>query len=390
MTNFIGRKRQIGIGKESTAGTAVAAAAWIPLTKPGFKPVSEKATDDSAYGNIDEIAEMLTTKNMTEISMEAILRDDWLGYLLLGAFGSESVTIKCSLASLSGSFTVGETVTQAVSGAIGVVKRYEGSPQNRLYIQVSTGTFTSGSNAITGGTSSASAVPTYDSGVRAHIFTRLNSNNHPSFTIYKVDDVDTMRAAYCMIDSLDLEVAVPDFSRFMLKAKGKQMGSTSATPAYVSANPWLAKHADLYFADTIIGLDAASAVAISRVKVTVNKNLTDYQALGDDDVASFHNRQFGIVGDFDAIFGSADIRDYMINSTKKAMRLVLLNDEVTIGNSSNPRLDIELARVSFQDWKDSEDNNALVTQTMGFTAEFDADAAYTGLAILVNDRTTAY
>lgn len=390
MTNFIGRKRQIGIGKESTSGTPVSAAAWIPLTKPGFKPVSEKATDDSAYGNIDEIAEMLTTKNMTEISMEAILRDDWLGYLLLGAFGTESVTIRCALGSLVGSFSVGETVTQATSGATGVVKRYEGSPQDTLYIEVSSGTFTSGSNTITGGTSGATAIPTYDTGVRAHIFTRLNSNNHPAFTIYKVDDVDTMRAAYCMIDTLDIEVGVPDFSRFMLKAKGKQMASTSATPAYVAANPWLAKHADLYFADTIIGLDSATASAISRVKFTINKNLTDYQAFGDDDVASFHNQQFGIVGDFDAIFGSATIRDYMINSTKKAMRLVLINDEVTIGSSSRPELDIELARVSFQDWKDSEDNNALVTQTMGFTAEFDADAAYTGLAILVNDRTTAY
>lgn len=167
MTNFIGRKRQIGIGKESTSGTPVSAAAWIPLTKPGFKPVSEKATDDSAYGNIDEIAEMLTTKNMTEISMEAILRDDWLGYLLLGAFGTESVTIRCALGSLVGSFSVGETVTQATSGATGVVKRYEGSPQDTLYIEVSSGTFTSGSNTITGGTSGATAIPTYDTGVRA-------------------------------------------------------------------------------------------------------------------------------------------------------------------------------------------------------------------------------
>ena len=80
----------------------------------------------------------------------------------------------------------------------------------------------------------------------------------------------------------------------------------------------------------------------------------------------------------------------MINSTKKAMRLVLINTDETIGSSTNPELDLELSRVSFQDWKDTEDNNALVMQTIGFTAEFDADAAYTGLAILVNDKTTAY
>lgn len=386
---FIGRKRQVGIGKESSSGTPVSAADWIALTKPGFKPVSEKATDDSAYGNIDEIAEMFTTKNMTELNLEAILRDGWLGYLLLGAFGSETLTVKGALGSLSGTFQEGETVTGGTSSATGTVKRLEGSPSDTMYIAVVSGTFTSG-ETITGGTSSATASFTYDTGVRAHIFERLNSNNHPAFTMYKVDDVDTMRASYCMVDQLDIEVAVPDFAKFALKMKGKQMSSTSASSSYAASNPWLAKHGNLYLADTVAGLDAASPQSTSRLKLTINKNLTDYQAFGDDDVASFHNQQFGIVGDFDALFDSATVRDYMINSTKKAMRLVLINTDETIGSSTNPELDLELARVSFQDWKDTEDNNALVMQTIGFTAEFDADAAYTGLAILVNDKTTAY
>lgn len=383
----IGRKQIMGLGKESTAGTAVAATVWIPTEDREFKPVSGKAKDMSAYGVIDELYDSQTTKNMTEVMMAGILRDTFLGNLLLAALGTQYTCLATVMGSLVGVFTVGETVTQAVSLATGVVRRVDGTS---VWIAVSTGTFTSGSNTVTGGTSGATGVPTFDSTARDHIFMRSNTNNHQSFTLHGSDDIETNRAAYGMLDSLDLEVAVGEFAKFNSTWKAKQMVSTSGTPSFTAENPFLAKHATLKLASAVSGLSAASATPVSRCKFSIAKNLIDYQAFGDDDIASIHNQQFGVTGDLEALYNATTLRDLQLNSTKRAMRLELTNADVTIGASSNPKLTIEVARASFEEWSNKSGNNELVKQTMGFTAEYSVTDSYMATVILRNARLTDY
>lgn len=383
----IGRKQIMGLGKETTSGTGVAASAWIPTEDRDFKPVSGKAKDMSAYGVIDELYDSQTTKNMTEVMMAGILRDTFLGYLLLAAFGTQYTCIAMTMASLSGVFTVGETVSQAVSLATGTVRRVD---DTTVWIEVATGTFTSGSNTVTGGTSGATGTPSFESAVRDHIFMRNNTNNHQSFTLYKTDDLQTDRAAYGMLDTLDLEMVVGDFAKFNSTWKAKQSESSSGTPSFSAENGFFAKHATLKLASAVSGLSAASATPVSRCKFSIAKNLIDYQAFGDDDIASIHNQQFAVTGDLEALYNSTTLRDLQINSTKRAMRLEITNTDVTIGSASNPKLTVELARASFEEWSNKSGNNELVKQTMGFSGEFSTTDSYTATVILRNTRTTDY
>ena len=85
---FIGRLSAIGLGKETTRGTKVAPKVWIPKTTGVLGPSFEVATDDSGYGVIDEVFDTITTKNLSKLNLEGIVRDDFIGYLLLGALGS--------------------------------------------------------------------------------------------------------------------------------------------------------------------------------------------------------------------------------------------------------------------------------------------------------------
>ena len=85
---FIGRKSAIGLGKEVTAGTQVPASVWIPKTGGVLNPEFEEAVDDSGYGIIDEVFDTQTTKNFSKITLGGIARDDYIGFLLLGALGT--------------------------------------------------------------------------------------------------------------------------------------------------------------------------------------------------------------------------------------------------------------------------------------------------------------
>ena len=383
----IARKQIMGMGKESTAGTAVSASVWVPTNDREMKPVAEKALDESAYGVIDERYESKSARNLTEVMMSGVLRDEFIGLLLLAAFGTEYLCIATTMSGGSGTFTVGETVSQATSGATGTVRRVEGS---NVWIQVSSGTFTSGSNTVTGGSSGATGTPTYDSAIRDHIFVRSNTNNHQSLTLYKSDDIGVQRAAYGMLESMDLNVKAGDYALFDVKFKAKKSESSSGTPSFNTENPFMAKHATLKMASAISGLAAASATAVSSFKMSISKNLEVYQAFGDDDIASIHNKQFGIAGDLEALYSADTLRDYVIDSTKRAMRLEMENDEVTIGSAAHPKLTIDFAKASFEEWSNKAGNNDIVKQTMGFTAEYSNDDAYTAVAVLRNDRTTAY
>lgn len=390
MPNYehIGRLQKVGFGKESTPGTAVAATGWFPKASGSFSPVFGKARDMSAYGNIDQLRDAQTVKQTTKVELECIVRDTTVGNILNALLGQDSVALRMTMGSLSGTFVRGETVTQAVSGATGVVMDVDGT--SRLYVKVTSGTFTSGSNTVTGGTSAATMTPTFDNTLRTHFFERLNSNNHPSYTLYGVDPVGTYRAAYGMIESADFECKSGDFLMVKTSWLAKKEASSSGSPSFVSENPFLAVHANVYFADTLEGLDSASATSCERVKLTIQKNVEDYQAFGSDDVTSIHNKQFTVVGDMTAIFNSVTLKDYVGNSTKKAMRIEFVNDDVTVGSASNPFFRIDLPRVGFESWERDSDNDALVRQTLGFEAEFDVSSSETLHMLLQNATTSAY
>lgn len=105
----IGRLKKIGLGKESTSGTPVTATHWIPATEISYAPDIAKARDESAYGNIDQLRESITTREATTTEIKGIFRDDFGGNLLMALLGSDTIVLDMTLASVSGAFVLGET-----------------------------------------------------------------------------------------------------------------------------------------------------------------------------------------------------------------------------------------------------------------------------------------
>ena len=385
------------MGKEGTAGTAVAATAWIPKISGAFSPKSDVATDEGAYGIIDKVKEVQTVKNRTEIQFSGIARDNYFGELLMAAFGTTYKTIKIPIpGSITGTFVEGETVTESTSSATGTIRRLDvGGSSKYMYVERASGTWTGG-QTVTGGTSGATATGGTIIAASAgsnHVFKRLNTNTPITYTIYGSDPVSDDRATYCALDNLELECVVGDFAKFNATFMGKKLASTSTqTPTFTTQNAFLAKHASFKFASAFTGLDAASAIAIERLTLRIPKNLTDFTAFGDTDPTSFHNQDFGeITGEITLLYNAVTQRDYVINSTKQAARLTISNTAATaISGSEYPTLQIDLPSVGFREFSRTTENGGLVKQTLSFTAEYDVTRASTIEAILQNTRVTAY
>lgn len=391
----IGRLHKIAIGRETTSGTAVAATDWIPKSGGKLIPAFDVKMDEAAYGVIDANREGHTVKEMTKVTINGEPRDKWFGHLLHAAFGQSWPCVKFGISGITGTFSEGETITESVSSATGVLRRNDqGAGTAALYIVPSTGTFT-GAQVLTGGTSGATAtggaIISPATG-RHHIFRRLNNNTHPTYTIYNNDPLEDFRAAYCILDSLNFECIVGDFAKFAAVFMGKAQASTSAqTPTYNAENSFLAKFATFKVASNHNSLDAASALAVKQAKFNCAKNAVDFTAFASTAPTSLHNQKFEWKGDFTLLYNETTERQYLVASTKRAIRITIANtDAAAVSGSTYPTLQLDFPVVTFHDFDVTDANDTLREQTLGFVAEYDITRALTAEAILINTRTTTY
>lgn len=88
MTKFIGRRGSLGIAKESSRGTAVAPAYWIPNAKMSFFDGIESASESQGLGNIADQDSFYVTFKLASGSVDAELYDSALGYILMSLLGA--------------------------------------------------------------------------------------------------------------------------------------------------------------------------------------------------------------------------------------------------------------------------------------------------------------
>jgi len=98
MTNgpFVGRRESVGLGKETTAGTAVSATNWQPHLALTMDPKTTVAQNSSAMGVEEDINDSLITEQWAEGSLNGKLTDLTVGLILLNLFGSEAAAVHAS------------------------------------------------------------------------------------------------------------------------------------------------------------------------------------------------------------------------------------------------------------------------------------------------------
>ena len=324
MSKQIQRLVDFGLGRETTRGTAEAAADfWIQKVDFDFIPQSDKAVDNSGLGVIDSRSESKVVLKRGEGSFGGIAYDRQLGLLLGLALGTWSTSAD--------------------------------DPE---------------------------------AGVHTHDFTRLNTNEHPSATIFAKDKNLDERYALGMINQLTLNIEVGDYVRLTGGFLSKDGAVTSSTPVYTAENAFLATHGAIKFDPTIAGLGAASVTGLKSLRLTITKNTEGWQEIGSVEYADIVNKEFSIEGELTKVFDSNTERDWSQNGTEEACSIVLTNSDVTIGTASHPVLSFELAPMAFTDFAVSGGQGDIQVMTLRFDGNFKISDAKTISAQLINTQTS--
>jgi hypothetical protein len=321
MAKYIGRKIQVGFGKESSRGTAVAASQWQPQTSLDFDEKVEYAKNEAGHGTIFGQRDGVVVTRWGEGNINGLVYDKPFGMILLSLLG---------------------TVNSA---------------------------------AKAGGNSSV-----YD-----HTFTLQESAQRQSLTIATDEANGDYRFANAVIDELSINYElgkIVEFESKFLSVKGASATNSPslATDAYFfRPQDFSFKHAT----DTA-GLSGASATAVQSFKLTFSANAEPDKVLGSTDPRDFVSREFAVTGEVGMVYEAETMKNYALQGTKRAMEISLVNTGVTIGASANPGLVITLDEVVFDDYSREKALGDLVMVTLPFSANYLLSAARFGNVVLTN------
>lgn len=88
MSDYIGRKVAVGLGKETVRGTAVAPAFFVRHLSLDFKQKGEVVQNESALGVREKFSDSEIVKEWGEGKLEGKVNDKSIGLVLLGVFGT--------------------------------------------------------------------------------------------------------------------------------------------------------------------------------------------------------------------------------------------------------------------------------------------------------------
>jgi hypothetical protein len=359
-------------------------------------PNIETADNEAAYGNITKLRDTQVVKELGMGEIKGTIDDFIIGYMAYLALGVTYATVEFVVSSVSGTFVEGETVTESVTSATGTLRRIDVSGSaGRLYIVPASGTFTGG-QTLTGGTSSATAtgaaLTITPAQGKTHMFRLLNSNNHPTISLWEHNPLGDYVSLYALMDELTLEVQVGKFAEFTAKFMGKKIASgASQTPSYSTENPMLAKFGTFTLGTAFSNIIAGTGTtyALERFKMTIKKNAEAVQSFGSPDITSIHNKSFECMFDFDLRYDATTVLALVEASTSQAARLSLANTDVALG-SGNPALVIDVPQAGFKTWSKTTDNDGIVRQTVGAIAEWNVSRSLPVEMLLRSSKTTAF
>ena len=204
-------------------------------------------------------------------------------------------------------------------------------------------------------------------GAYLHTFNLLNSNSHPSLTIWMSDDVEQLKFALWMIEEMTITANAWEIVTISMTYKAKKWETTTHTVTYWTDYTLLAKSWLFKIADNLAWLDLATNKCVQSFEITIKKNLEEIFCIWSIDPTDFVNKQFTIEWSFTATYENAtDYKTVGLEGSEKALRFALTDTTKIIWLSDNPGIVIDLPKVNYTEWSRSMWNDEVVSQTINF------------------------
>lgn len=326
----IGKQLQIGIAREITRGTTPSAASyWIAADDWAIDERFANAIDMQTYGLIEDSVSQTRVKNWAEGQLKVPLAGTTSAILFYSLFGT------------------------------------------------SYGVLHSGETTI------------YDNTINI-----AQNVQHQSLSFYVHDPIPTPGGATAdyshangVVHKATIDYSLGKFVEvtFSLKALKGSAAAVVFSPSQAIEPRFVPQYLTFKVASTTGAILAATPIKIKSAKIDVDSNSEDDDVLGSTAPRDFLNKEFKIEGTIEAIWeNESDFKTNALANTAQAMRLDLVNSDVTLGTAANPQMRLDLSKIFFTEFSRPVKIKDIMYQTVKFKASYSLSDAYMGRLLFVN------
>lgn len=324
----LGENIKLGVGKESTRGTAVAPAMWIAGRVPtSIKTVLEKALIKESKGSRAMSQDSVITSQRVEGELEFNVRNASIGYLLLSLLGSVNSVESADSGIYDHTFTVDVDEPQA---------------------------------------------PT--------LTTAISRGGGQDYQIPRT-----------VISSIQLSMVQGDVVYATAGFLGEVENEVSDySPAFATDDHLFTRqNVSVKFANDVAGLSGASAKCLTEINLNISNSARPKVCLGSLTPQDIIALLIDVNGSFKMDYVDKAFYDLYKAGTPQAMEITITNDAVDIGASSNPEIKITLPKVSFEGYDEDRPIDDITNEGIDFVAHYDNDEAEQ-IEVVVKNEETSY
>lgn len=260
MAKFVSRRAELGIARESTRGTPVVPAHWIPWATVGFADRVEYATEESAMGRIEDSDDSFAMVKYGQGTIEADVRAAYLGLILTNLLGAAPST-----------------------GG--------GNPYTHTYTLSNT---------------------------NQHASLSLLLQDKTNTDIIKMFPLAMIDKWTLKVEAGKIVTNTIDFTSLSGRDWTTQTSSFTAL-----GNKFLAQHLSFKVAANLAALTASTAINVKSLELTIEKNLLRNDVAGSVAPDDINNQQLKVSGSALLTYEDSTWLDYMTAETDRAMEIVL-------------------------------------------------------------------
>ena len=310
MTLYTGRRQEVGIGKEGTRGDGDDNDYWMPKTAVTFDDKVRKSLVAGSYGNITDAAMTgYVTGKWAEGDIEGEINVNSFGLILLALCGAESA-----------------------GGDIG-------------------------------------------GGVYDHTYTLANTNTHQSLVLRIVDPVESVWFRRVMINSLSIDITLGEIVKYTANFMSR-VHQTLATesPTYAIDHRFIARDLVLQLAPAFdsdwTDFTTYPQISVKNLTLEFAKNIGTLDVVNTLEPEDIVNKGFKVTGSLELNYEDKTWRNYMLNNTTRAMKIVLASRK-GIGTASFPTWTMIFPKVHFDTWEPVNALDDITSQTINFDIYYD-------------------
>lgn len=205
-----------------------------------------------------------------------------------------------------------------------------------------------------------------------HTFTLLESNTHPTLTVWVNTPIGWSSYALAMIESMDFTAEVWGKFTVSVNLKARQWESENNHVVCYDDEKWfVANMLKVFIAGDLQHLDSAQNICLQSITISFKKEVKDIECISSLDPIDYINSSFSIEGSMELLFQDNSYKEDYLQWRFKMLRVLAEDTLHPYSEDNYPTFMLDLSKVIITDLTPAFTLDDITKQSISFKGHYD-------------------